>query len=365
MREPNAIDFWRGLALITIFVNHMPGNLFEPFMYSRYTISDATELFVFLAGWSLALATKGREGPDPPSHVVMRLATRVVEVYRAQLVITALAFAMIAAAALYSDNPLLLEWHGAGAFFGAPIPSIIGWVALTYQLGYFNILPLYVVLLILAPIFILIARVSRWAALAASFALYAACLVFEISLPTWPVEGSWHFNPLAWQFLLVLGFLGCEWSRESPAFRRWAWRLMPLGAVGVALGLAAYFWDWRPDPLSVPEPRLVFIMDKPFLSPLRLLHFLFLALAFQQVFSFIGPRFPWVSRQFSALGRNSLAVFSVGSLASLAGQLVRFFTGGGGIVDTFVLSIGLGVQIFTAWFVEWRSRSSRPSSLSS
>jgi hypothetical protein len=365
MREPNAIDFWRGLALITIFVNHMPGNLFEPFMYSRYTISDATELFVFLAGWSLALATKGREGPDPPSHVVMRLATRVVEVYRAQLVITALAFAMIAAAALYSDNPLLLEWHGAGAFFGAPIPSIIGWVALTYQLGYFNILPLYVVLLILAPIFILIARVSRGAALAASFALYAACLVFEISLPTWPVEGSWHFNPLAWQFLLVLGFLGCEWSRESPTFRRWAWRLMPLGAVGVALGLAAYFWDWRPDPLSVPEPRLVFIMDKPFLSPLRLLHFLFLALAFQHVFSFIGPRFLWVSRQFSALGRNSLAVFSVGSLASLAGQLVRFFTGGGVIVDTFVLSIGLGVQIFTAWFVEWRSRSSRPSSLSS
>jgi hypothetical protein len=117
--------------------------------------------------------------------------------------------------------------------------------------------------------------------------------------------------------------------------------------------------------LGVPEPRLVFIMDKPFLSPLRLLHFLALALAFQRAFSFIGPRVPWLSRQLSALGRNSLAVFSVGSLASLAGQLVRFFTGGGFIVDALVLSLGLAVQIFTAWFVEWRSRSSRPSSLSS
>ena len=184
MREPNAIDFWRGLALITIFVNHMPGNLFEPFMYSRYTISDATELFVFLAGWSLALATKRGGVADPPGAVIMRVATRTVEVYRAQLVITAIAFAMIAAAALYFDNPLLLEWHGAGAFFGAPIPSIIGWVALTYQLGYFNILPLYVVLLMLAPIFILIARASRWAALAASFALYMACLVYEIAMPS-------------------------------------------------------------------------------------------------------------------------------------------------------------------------------------
>jgi hypothetical protein len=296
---------------------------------------------------------------------VMRLATRVVEVYRAQLVVTALAFAMIAAAALYFDNPLLLEWHGAGAFFGAPIPSIIGWVALTYQLGYFNILPLYVVLLAIAPILILLARVSRRGALAASFALYAACLIFEITLPTWPVEGSWHFNPLAWQFLLTLGFVASEWSRETPSFGRWAWRLMPVGAVGVLLGVIIYFTDWKPDPLGVPEPRLVFIMDKPFLSPLRLLHFLALALAFQRAFSFIGPRVPWLSRQLSALGRNSLAVFSVGSLASLAGQLVRFFTGGGFIVDALVLSLGLVVQIFTAWFVEWRSRSSRPSSLSS
>ena len=365
MREPNAIDFWRGLALVTIFVNHMPGNVFEPFMYSRYTISDATELFVFLAGWSLALATAGRGGPDPPSHVLLRLASRVVEVYRAQLVITALAFAMIAAAALWFDNPLLLEWHGAGAFFNAPIPSIIGWVALTYQLGYFNILPLYVVLLMLAPLFILIARMNRWLALAASFALYAACLTFEITLPSWPVEGAWNYNPLAWQFLLVLGFVGAEWTRESPVFRTWAWRLMPVGAVGVALGLVAYFTDWKPDPLAVPEPRLVFIMDKPFLSPLRLLHFLALALAFQRLFRFIGPRLGWITRQLTALGRNSLAVFSVGSLASLGGQLLRFFTGGGIIVDAFALSIGLGIMIFTAWFVEWRQRSKRPSSLSS
>jgi hypothetical protein len=131
------------------------------------------------------------------------------------------------------------------------------------------------------------------------------------------------------------------------------------------LGLVAYFSEWKPDPLAVPEPRLVFIMDKPFFSPLRLLHFLALALAFQRLFRFIGPTIPWLTRQLSALGRNSLAVFSVGSLASLAGQLVRFFTGGGFIVDALVLSIGLGIMSFTAWFVEWRLRSRSPSSLSS
>src|SRR5689334_9549125 len=56
LRAPNAVDFWRGFALLTIFVNHVPGNVFQRFTYSHISISDAAELFVFLAGWALALA---------------------------------------------------------------------------------------------------------------------------------------------------------------------------------------------------------------------------------------------------------------------------------------------------------------------
>ncbi len=32
-REPNAVDFWRGFALITIFIDHIPG-----LFYSHYTL---------------------------------------------------------------------------------------------------------------------------------------------------------------------------------------------------------------------------------------------------------------------------------------------------------------------------------------
>ncbi len=361
MREPNAIDFWRGLALVTIFVNHVPGNAFERFTYSRYSVSDAAELFVFLAGWALALATGGRTAPDSASQVVMRLLTRTLEVYRAQLVITAIALAMIAGTALWLDNPLFLEWHGAAPFFSNPAPTIVGWVGLTYQLGYFNILPLYVVLLLLAPVFVLMARRSRIAALAASFSLYALCLVFEINLPSWPVEGAWFFNPLCWQFLLVLGFLAGVWSRESAAFRRWMLRLKPIGIAGALAGVIVAVFDLKPDPLSVPEPRLLFILDKSYLSPGRLLHFLAVVLAFQGFYEVLAPRLSWIARQLSALGRNSLAVFSVGSLASLAGQLARFLGEGRFIVDAAILCIGLTCLVFTAWFVEWRSRTPRPS----
>lgn len=57
------------------------------------------------------------------------------------------------------------------------------------------------------------------------------------------------------------------------------------------------------------------------------------------------------------MGRNSLAVFSMGSILSLIGQLVRFQTGGGALIDMLVAGSGLVGLGFTAWFVEWRSRS--------
>ncbi|MGY2048999.1 OpgC family protein [Methylobacterium sp. JK268] len=361
-RDPNAIDFWRGFALITIFINHIPGNVFENFTYSQYGTSDAAELFVFLAGWSIGIAIRGRSGQvEPAGRTVLRLLSRMVEVYRAQLVITAIALALLAGAALVLDNPLLLEWHNAGPVFTDPVQTTVGWVTLLHQLGFFNILPLYVVLLGLAPVFVLTARLSRLAALGASLALYLTALVLELNIPSWPQEGHWFFNPLCWQLLLVLGFLAHEWRRESAAFLTWRRRLRPLGIGIVILGAVLAWFHIRPDPLTVPEPRLLFTFDKSHLPPARLIHFIGVMLAFQGAFEWIYARSAWLGRHLAALGRNSLAVFSVGSIGSLAGQLVRFWTGGGFAVDLLVVGSGILVLAFTAWFVEWRSRSPRSS----
>jgi hypothetical protein len=363
MREPNAVDFWRGLALVTIFVNHIPGNTFERYTYSQYGISDAAELFVFLAGWSIGIATRNRDGsPEPRLKTVLRLMSRTIEVYRAQITTMALALGMIAGTALVLDNPLLLEWHNAGGFFADPIQTMVGFVLLTHQLGFFNILPLYVVLLGIAPVFVLIGRVSRLAALLLSFALYASSLVFEWNLPSWPGEGDWFFDPLCWQLLLILGFTMQDWSRTSPWLKRWSRRLVPVGVVIVLTGIALSVLDLRPDPLLVPDPRLVFTFDKTYLSPARVIHFLGVLLAFQTLYEFLAPRLGWITAFLASLGRNSLAVFSIGSLLSLAAQLVRFWTGGGVVVDVFVVGSGLFALGFTAWFVEWRSRKPRVSS---
>ncbi|HEV7438157.1 MAG TPA: OpgC domain-containing protein [Methylobacterium sp.] len=361
MREPNAIDFWRGLALVTIFINHIPGNTFERYTYSQYGISDAAELFVFLAGWSIGIATRGRDGnAEPRLKTVLRLLSRTIEVYRAQLTVMLMALAMIAGTALILDNPLILEWHNAGTFFADPIQTVVGVVLLSHQLGFFNILPLYVVLLGIAPVFVLLARVSRVAALTLSTALYLASLVEEWNLPSWPGEGDWFFDPFCWQLLLVLGFVLQDWNRESDTLQRWSRRLMPAGIVIVLVGIVLSVLELRPDPLSVPEPRLIFTFDKTYLSPARLIHFLGVLLAFQAVYGLVAPRIGPVVQYLARLGRNSLAVFSMGSVLSLGGQLARFWTGGGLLIDILVISGGVLALGFTAWFVEWRSRKPRP-----
>jgi len=55
--------------------------------------------------------------------------------------------------------------------------------------------------------------------------------------------------------------------------------------------------------------------------------------------------------------RNSLAVLCVASLLALACQIIRFFYEGSFLVDLAIVTCGTGSMGFTAWFVEWRSRS--------
>ena len=226
-----------------------------------------------------------------------------------------------------------------------------------WRCGYFNILPLYVLLIGIAPVFVLVGRFSLLAALGLSVSLYLASLVFGWNVPSWPGEGDWFFDPLCWQLLLVLGFVLQGWNLRSDALRRWSRRLFPAGVVIVLLGIVLAVTEIRPDPMLVPEPRLLFTFEKTYLTPARLLHFLGVLLAFAPLYAVLAPRIGRVVGYLTQMGRNSLAVFSMGSILSLIGQLVRFQTGGGALIDMLVAGSGLVGLGFTAWFVEWRSRS--------
>ncbi len=134
-RAPNAVDFWRGFALVSIFINHIPGIFYDQFTHRAVSISDSAELFVFLAGWSLRYVIGDSVRPTPMHHVVFRLGGRAVTLYAAHMMIVMLAIAILAITARLADNPLLLEWHNAAAVFYRPVETHIGLALLTHQLG--------------------------------------------------------------------------------------------------------------------------------------------------------------------------------------------------------------------------------------
>jgi hypothetical protein len=111
-----------------------------------------------------------------------------------------------------------------------------------------------------------------------------------------------------------------------------------------------------PDPTRLPEPKLLFLNGKSFLTPIRLIQFLALAAVFSAAYPAIARFLPWLTEPLSILGRNSLNVFCVGSLLSLSGQIVRSLYSGSLVVDTIVVVAGVGLLWLTAWMSEWRQR---------
>lgn len=355
-RPSNAVDFWRGFALVTIFINHIPGILYERLTHRNFSFSDSAELFVFLAGWSLRYVVGGRNKPVPALHIMLRLAGRALTLYASHILVVMIAIAMLAYAADILENPLLLEWHNAAAVFYDPARTHIGLIILSHQLGYFNILPLYVLLLLLAPFIALMHRTAPLVLLPLSFLIYLTAIIFEINIPTWPAQGYWFFNPLCWQFIFILGFsLSLVWSekewlkRNMPRLRVAATPIVVAGAVYTLLGLSY-------DPTQVPDPKLLFLNAKAYLTPIRLIQFLALITVFSVVFPYLVQRLPKFCDVLSMLGRNSLHVFAASSVLSLLGQILRFYFGGGFLVDTVIVMAGVIAMITVAWLAEWRDR---------
>jgi hypothetical protein len=355
-RPVNAVDFWRGFALISIFINHIPGIWYENLTHRNFSLSDSAELFVFLAGWSLRHVVGKPEDPTPTLHLTLRLYGRALTLYGAHMMIVMIAIALLAIVARWLDNPLLLEWHNAAAVFSNPAETHIGLVLLSHQLGYFDILPLYIVLMLITPAIAIVHRtVPNWL-LPISIAIYLAAIVFQWTIPTWPTEGQWFFNPLCWQLVFVLGFSMSRergpggWVRANMHWIRYA------AAPIVVLGALAVWLHWWPDPTLMPEPRLLFINGKTFVTPMRLIQFLALAAVFAAVFPAIAKSLPSLVGFFSLLGRNSLEVFCTCSVLSLAGQIVRFVLDAGILVDTVLVAVGVALMGAVGWLAEWRDR---------
>jgi hypothetical protein len=354
LRQANAVDFWRGFALVTIFINHIPGIFYARFTHAKLSLSDAAEIFVFLAGWALRYMARSRQGPI--LYQARRLGGRAAKLYTAHIITTMIAIAILAASATLLAKPELLAWHHAGTLFDELGPSHLGLWLLTFQLDFFNILPLYVILMIAAPIFLVVDRYSPYVLLLLSVVVYLVTLATPIRIPTWPLDGQWFFNPLAWQLVFVVGFLLAREDGPGGYVRchiviiRWL-------SLPVVLISALIVWNgWAPDRTTAPEPQLLFVSDKTYATPMRLVQFFALVAVVTAIYPFIKRAVPAVVEFLSLLGRHSLPVFCVGSLLSLVGFITKSVHEPDLVLDTVIVVSGIAIMALAAQLGEWHQQ---------
>ncbi|HVV91869.1 MAG TPA: OpgC domain-containing protein [Hyphomicrobiales bacterium] len=353
-----SIDFWRGLALLTIFVDHIPGNPLERATYRNFGFSDAAEIFVFLAGTAAALAYMRGLGSDAP-RTTIKVGLRAFTLYTSHLAVVIACGAVIAYAVLATGDSRFLANVGLDTLTAAPLHAMIGIATLGFQPGWMNILPLYVVLLLMAPVLLSLARKSPWLALGASATLYLATQLFGLHLPTYPAQGGWFFNPLAWQLLFTLGIcLGSGMIRGLSMPRS---RVL----VGLAAGYAvlaavwAHFGPYAPWDLR-PVPPFLWDFDKTNLSLPRLLHVAAVVYLIAQLPVIeTRLRLSAIAKPFIVLGRHSLPVFCVGTVLAITLQIVRATLGTTVLTDLLLLGAGALLQIGLAWALEWYGSASK------
>jgi len=312
------IDFWRGIALIAILVDHIPGNLLEFLTPRNFGLSDGAEAFVFLSGLSVGLTYAPRAVRSGLAPVALACARRALKLYGVHIATTVAGLAIFALAAHFSGLDALIAVHGRALVLKRPTLGVLGLALMSHQVGYFNILPLYVGLMLWAPAAVALALPSPHLALAASAALYVAARAFGLNLPNWPEPGGWFFNPFAWQLLFTLGVVAANIARSGGPRRSVA--LVGLSLVAVVgapivvtegFGLARGLRDLVSAHID---------LGKQDLGLARLLHFGALA--------YLVAITPALGRLSSArfglalqrLGRHSLPVFAVGSVFAALGQ---------------------------------------------
>ncbi len=353
------IDFFRGLALIMIFVNHVPGNMFEIFTSRNFGLTDAAEIFVFLAGYAAALAYGRGIAEQGAWKGGRRILVRAGQLYRAHILSALAALLVIAFAAWRVGDATYHEWINLGPIFHNTVPALVGLFTLGHQPGYFNILPLYMVLLLLAPVLLLLlVRYGTATMLAASLALYLTVNLLRINLPHYPTTDGWFLNPLAWQLLFATGLaLGTKAKAGETVAAPKTWALVLTGGF-LAVCLVAVLTDSHHLPVSGPFAFLL-VSDKTFLSVPRLLHFL--ALAWFVAMLTYGSRWfasGW-ARPLVVLGQQALPVFCVGSVLAIMAQVIRFEAGGGILVDSLLIGCGIVMQLLVAEYFAWRKTTAR------
>jgi hypothetical protein len=354
------LDLFRGLALWLIFIDHLPPSLLTWFTIRNYGFSDATEIFIFISGYTAAFVY----GRALIEHGFIVAAARVLrrawQIYVAHVFLFTIFLAEISYVATHFENPLYSEEMGIMDFLKQPDVTIVQALLLRFRPVNMDVLPLYIVLMLSLPLILVSMRWRADLTLALSVLLYAATWEYDLYLSSYP-NGVWMFNPLAWQLLFVFG----AWCALGGARRMD--RILSSNVtlwVCIAYLLFAFFvtLTWYVPQLGHVLPRRLeqwmYPIDKTDLDVLRFAHFLALAAITVRFLpnDWPGLKSPWL-KPLMLCGQHSLEIFCLGVFLAFAGHFILAEVAGGAALHALISLCGIVIMSSVAWLISWYKHS--------
>jgi len=352
-RDPR-LDFFRGSAMFIIYIAHCRGNVLWHYIPARFGLSDAANMFVFLSGMAASIAFGGTFLRQGMAMGTARILHRCWQLLVAHFgLFFTVAMVVTAGTRWYGDidyvDVLKLQ-----RFFADTPGALVDLFTLSYVPHYFDILPVYIVVLAMVPVAMLLARINPLLVPIASLALYVVTNVFGLNFAANADEQmEWFFNPLAWQLIFFTGFsLGRGWIVVPLDSRPLLWGSIVVLLAGLAISLPIVF-----EHVGWIDGLRVWIMqhsDKTNLDLLQYVHFL--ASAYVAVVILKGREQILLTpplQPFVKCGQQALAVFLSGMVLSHIGGMVFDHVGNGALAQLAINGVSFALLFAIAYAVAW------------
>jgi hypothetical protein len=357
IRDPR-LDVFRGVGMLIILLAHVPNDPWALWIPARFGFSDATEMFVFLSGMASAIAFGRLFDRCGLGVLTARVALRIWQIYWAHIAVFLTIATLMAAAGNKPDGSSYIQSLNLVRFFEDPAPLLIGLMTLRYVPNYFDILPMYMVILALIPVMLMAERIIWWMPFLLMAWLWLPAQFGTLQLPAEPwTSRPWFFDPFGWQLVFFLGFFLMRGTLTLPLEGRG----VLYASIAVLVASIPFAWYVVLDavPLLREAARAITALtDKTEFGILRLVHFLALAVIAFRLVGAGGERLNHpVARPVTAVlmkvGQQSLAVFMTGMVVAQIIGILLDHTGRGAIPVAAVNLAGFAVLVATAYAVAW------------
>jgi len=357
------LDFFRGLALWFIYLDHVPENIVSWITVRNYGFSDATEIFVFISGYTAVIAYSRMMLKDGWPRAAIRVYRRVWQLYVAHILLFVAFTAQIAYVSIARDTPQLIEEMQLMGLGQNPYQAILEAALLKFRPVNLDVLPLYIVLLAAFPF--ALPAILRWpfAVVLTSIGLYAVTSHFNWNLPGYPDDKVWFFNPMAWQVVFYSGAVLAALAPRLAVLDRRGRTVTVLALLHLAFAaFIALSWHYNSLERLIPDwfARQIYPIDKTNLDILRFVHFLALAWLIRLTVRPNARFLKWrIFEPIRRCGEHSLQIFCLGTFLAVTAQIIvaRYEDS---IVSQILVSLaGLIIMSLVAYAASWLKAQAR------